>query len=101
MCSILLYMKRTALSLSLIVIPILGIMASKAFAADSHIEVHTSGNGSVNVHSDVQEHSSSNVTNSNSATGHTSVTIESNGETKTYESDTPEDVHMQSSDGGA
>jgi hypothetical protein len=59
----------------------------------------TTGNASSTVNI-VNNVNSTNSTNSTSQTsGHTSIRIETNGNVKTYESDTPGSVHLQSDDG--
>lgn len=92
-------MKRAALSLSLIVIPVLGIMASKTFASESHVSVKTTGDSNASVHISSDVNSTSNSTSSTDS--HTHVEITTDGETKTYDSDKPEDVNIESNDGTA
>ncbi len=91
-------MKKTAVFLLLISIsPFAFIRVSQAFA-NTTISVTNNGSNSSS-HVKVNSSTTSNNTTTTSSNGHTSVRIESNGETKTYESDGNESLHMESTDG--
>jgi hypothetical protein len=69
-------------------------------SADSTVNISSNTTGS---NSHVEVHDTTNTTNTNTSenSGYTSVRIETNGNVKTYESDTPGSVHIESDDGTA
>lgn len=77
----------------MLIVSLLFLLPSKAFAVTSTVNVSTTGDSSVNVNSSVN--SSSSNTSTNNSTTHTY--INENG--KVYESDTPGDVTIKSDDG--
>lgn len=83
----------------LITIPLLLLSAHKAFANESSVHITSEGNASATVEVN-NSFNSTNSTNSTNTTK-TNIRIESNGEVKEYNSDSGEDVVIESSDGNS
>lgn len=78
-------------------IPLLLTLVSQVHANESSVHISSDGNASATV----KVENSFNSTSSNTTTSHTSVKIESDGEVKEYNSDSLDDVEMESSDGNS
>lgn len=79
---------------------ILLFFAVKTARADTTAHISDNGAGaksSVNVNNSVSSTSNQSSTSQN----HTSIRIETNGQVKTFESDTPGNVHLESDDGSS
>jgi hypothetical protein len=75
---------------------LLSTITSLTAYADSSVNISNNSTGS---NSHVEIHSTTNTSDVSNSTGHTSVRIETNGNVKTYDSDNPGSVHLESDDG--
>ena len=74
------------------------LLSPSTAAADNSVNISNNGDGAnsnISIHNEVNSNTQSNSTSET----HTSVRIESNGSVKSYDSDKPENVDMQSDDG--
>ncbi|MBI4080861.1 MAG: hypothetical protein HY430_03780 [Candidatus Levybacteria bacterium] len=90
-------MKNSAIFISSI---LLTLLCTSVASAETRVEISNNGSGSK---ANVTVRNSTSVTNheSSDSSVKTSIKITTNGETKTYESDKPGSVHIESSDGSA
>lgn len=75
------------------------LVAPQAFANESSVHITSDGNASATVN--VQNSFNSSNSNSNTVDSHTKIRIETDGEVKEYESNSGDDIVMESSDGSS